>query len=360
MIRVELLYGRRGLPVAWLGPVLLVIVISGGLYGVNQLYPLAQWWQSSPSDEPVSSRGLWQEEPDAPAANDPWASVDTPLEEPVPATTAPDLWESSTAQMDNPLPAAETAAPSGREEVPPSTFVEDQSPPSVERAVVSSPSLAPQVVLSSSPVPQVQPRVEAFGRRPPQRSTVCQRAVRINEQMPAVFRLSSLRCNSEGEYVLEGTSPSEPPLRAFKDLLQKLPSQVSLSSWREGGASRVLRFDFQGRFESQSAGELATLSSDQAKRLFGKVAHWADESGLDGLSIKKPITIPLPPARSQQRQKLWATGSYSQIGAFLHKLQEVEELAALGELVLMPVRRDKSGWIEAQLYAAVDVIVGMP
>ena len=105
---------------------------------------------------------------------------------------------------------------------------------------------------------------------------------------------------------------------------------------------------------------MATLSKDQAERLFGKVEHWADESGLDGLLITRSITMPLPPARIHQRRKLWGTGSYQQISAFLHSLQQVEEIASLGEVVLMPVQSDEQGWVEARLYAAVDVVVGMP
>ena len=129
----------------------------------------------------------------------------------------------------------------------------------------------------------------------------------------------------------------------------------------EGKASAgVLRFAFDGRFSELPVRALATLSSDQAARLFGKVERWADESGLDGLLFKKNITMPLPPAHIHQRQKLWGTGSYQQIGAFLQKLQQVEEIAVLGEVELMPIKGDEQGWAEARLYAAVDVVVGMP
>ena len=198
-------------------------------------------------------------------------------------------------------------------------------------------------------------------RHPPRRSAACQWAVRINERVPAGVRLVSLTCSAAGEYGLEGTSVSQQALHTFNDLLQQLPSQVTLSSWQEGKAqAKVLRFAFDGRFAQQPVRELATLSSDQANRLFGKVAAWADESGLDGLAIKKPISMPLPPARIHQRQKLWGTGSYQQIGAFLQKLQQVEETAVLGEVVLMPVQGGAHGWVEARLYAAVDIVVGMP
>ena len=211
--------------------------------------------------------------------------------------------------------------------------------------------------MASAPV-----ATQAVGaRQAPRRSAACQWAVRINEQVPSGVRLVSLICSAAGEYGLEGTCTSEQSLRGFHDQLQQLPSQVSLASWREGKASaQALRFAFEGRFAATPSRELATLSKDQAERLFGKVAHWADESGLDGLSIKKTITMPLPPARVHQRQKLWGTGSYQQISAFLHRLQQVEEIASLGEVVLMPVQAGERGWVEARLYAAVDVVVGMP
>ena len=352
MIRVELLHGRSRQVPPWAGPALFALVLCGGLYGLNWLYPFGQIFDSS-SQDTVANQELWQEEANGvtdsvaaerSAASDPWA-----------AGAAGDSWA-------NDAETAETAESSGWGEEP----VKEPVP-----AVQETPAVAPREEDRPASVPLVvndfsQPAVGDGDRPdglrpPPRRSTACHWAVSINERVPPGVRLVSLTCSATGEYGLEGTSASQQSLRAFSEILQKSPSQVTLSSWQEGKASaRVLRFAFDGRFSELPVRALATLSSDQAARRFGKVERWADESGLDGLLFKKNITMPLPPARIHQRQKLWGTGSYQQIGAFLQKLQQVEEIAVLGEVVLMPIQGDEQGWAEARLYAAVDVVVGMP
>lgn len=174
--------------------------------------------------------------------------------------------------------------------------------------------------------------------------------MRIDEQVPAGIVVASLNCNSTGEYWLEGTTPSYKVLRQFRLLLQALPSQLSFSTWYE---KRTLRFTFQGRFSAPATPPPAALSPGQAKQFFSKIAHWAKASGLDSLSINEPIHL----ARTHQRQKLRGIGSPQQIGAFLRQFQQAESSATLGEVLLMPVSSDESGWVKARLYAAVDIIV---
>ena len=181
--------------------------------------------------------------------------------------------------------------------------------------------------------------------------------MRINEKVSAGIRVSSLNCNSSGEYWLEGTSPSYKVLREFRLRLQALPSRISFSAWSE---ERTLRFSFQGRFADQDSPPLAPLSSGQAEQFFGKVARWADASGLDSLSIEEPTHRALSSSRTHQRQKLRGLGSPQQIDAFLQQLQQAEEVATLGEVLLMPVKSDENGWVQARLYAAVDIIVDGP
>ena len=113
-------------------------------------------------------------------------------------------------------------------------------------------------------------------------------------------------------------------------------------------------------FADQDTSPLDALSSAQAEQFFGKVARWADASGLDSLSIHKPIHRPLSPTRTQQRQKLRGIGSPQQIDAFLQQLQQAEAVATLGEVLLLPVKSDEHGWVQARLYAAVDIIVDGP
>ena len=190
----------------------------------------------------------------------------------------------------------------------------------------------------------------------PQRSTACHQVMRIDEQVPAGLRVASLKCDSTGEYWLEGTSPSYKVLREFRLRLQALPSGVSFSTWQE---ERKLRFAFQGRFAERDTPPLAALSSDQAEQFSGKVARWADASGLDSLSIEEP-THRVSVSHSRQRQKLRGIGSPQQIDAFLQQLQQVEDIATLGEVLLMPVQSDERGWVRARLYAAVDILVKAP
>jgi hypothetical protein len=178
----------------------------------------------------------------------------------------------------------------------------------------------------------------------------------INKLLPAGSNISLLSCGSAGGYKLMGTSKSAADLTELEQVLQRLPSRVTLSSWR---VDEVLHFSFAGHFDDVQSAELATLSAAQAQRLFRKVEHWADQCGLDGISFHKPIEVALSSTRARMRRKLWGTGSFQQISAFLVKLRQVEETATLGELVLTPVRSGGRGWVEARLYMAVDAVVGV-
>ena len=268
-----------------------------------------------------------------------------------------------------PVTQRETASSTGQEaasnlvvqqEITSEPAAQQETAASTEQEAVSSPvavqqETTPNPVVQQETTPRLTPTPsQTFSS---QRSTACHQAMRIDEQVPTGVRLASLNCNSTGEYRLEGISPSHKVLRTFRLGLQALPSRVSFSTWRE---ERALHFAFQGRFAERDASPLAALSSDQAEEFFGKVAHWADTSGLDSLSIHEPIHGPLSSAGTHQRQKLWGLGSPQQIGAFLQQLQQAEEVAALGEVLLVPVKSDEHGWVQARLYAAVDIIVDEP
>ena len=268
-----------------------------------------------------------------------------------------------------PVTQRETASSTGQEaasnlvvqqEITSEPAAQQETAASTEQEAVSSPvavqqETTPNPVVQQETTPRLTPTPsQTFSS---QRSTACHQAMRIDEQVPTGVRLASLNCNSTGEYRLEGISPSHKVLRTFRLGLQALPLRVSFSTWRE---ERALHFAFQGRFAERDASPLAALSSDQAEEFFGKVAHWADTSGLDSLSIHEPIHGPLSSAGTHQRQKLWGLGSPQQIDAFLQQLQQAEEVAALGEVLLVPVKSDEHGWVQARLYAAVDIIVDEP
>lgn len=332
MIRVELL-GRQGRS-PWPKALLSVLVVCGGLYGIYYFFPAltrpifsassaliaAAQQEIAPQREAISSPEEAQREA-IPSAEE---AISRPVQETTPKPTT-------------------------QQEVARSATTHKEATPSSEPETASSPVVQPEATPRPDPTPSQAPS--------PQRSTACHQVMRVDEQVPTGIRVASLNCNSSGEYWLEGTSPSYKVLRMFRLRLQTLPSRVSFSTWQE---ERTLRFAFQGRFAEQDTPPPAVLSSDQAEQFFGKLARWADASGLDSLSIEEPTHRALSAARTHQRQKLRGLGSPQQINAFLQQLQQAEEVATLGEVLLMPVTSDEHGWVQARLYAAVDIVVDAP
>ena len=303
MIRVELL-GRQGRS-PWSKALLSVLVVCGGLYGLHHFFPALTGPIFSASSALIAAA---QQEIAAQRASSP-----------SPAS-----------------PEQETALkPTTQQEAEPET--------------ASRPVIQPGATPRPDPTPSQAPS--------PQRSTACHQVMRIDEQVPSGIRVASLKCDSIGEYWLEGTSPSYKALREFRLRLQALPSRVSFSTWWE---ERTLRFSFQGRFAERDTPPPAVFSSAQAEQFSGKLGRWADASGLDSLSVEEPTHRALSSAHTHQRQKLRGIGSPQQINAFLQQLQQAEEAATLGEVLLMPVTSDENGWVQARLYAAVDIIVEGP
>ena len=410
MIRVELLGRQRRW--FWSKALLSILVVCGGLYGIHLFFPAlvgslfsadsAFSPAAQPEQEAASSSVVQQE-------IEPKSTVQEPA--PSPVVQQESIPEPTAQQETAPSPVQEAASsPVGQQERTPKSVAQQDTVPSsvsqqettpspvvqqestkpvaeqettpkpvvVQRETIPSPGLEqettpspvqeapPNSVRGIEPKPVVQSEATPSSSTPvptqsqalsPQRSTACHQVMRIDEQVPAEIRVSSLNCNSSGEYWLEGTSPSHKVLREFRLSLKALPSQVSYSAWLEG---RTLRFAFQGRFTRRDTPPLAAISSDQAEQFFGKVARWADASGLDSLSIQKPIHRPLSPTRAHQRQKLRGLGSPQQIDAFLQQLQQAEEVSTVGEVLLLPVKSDERGWVQARLYAAVDIIVDGP
>ena len=370
MIRVELL-GRQRRWSPWAKALLSALVVCGGLYGIHQFFPslAGSLFSADSSSSPVvpqeqeaaSSPVVQQEIAPKPTAQE---AAPSPVQEVASSPVGQqEITPESVVQRDTvPSFVAQqeaTPSPVAQQEILSEPVVQEtvsssvqEAPPSLVREIASNPVVQPEATPSSStpvPTPSQIPS--------PQRSTACHQVMRIGEQVPAGIRVASLNCNSSGEYWLEGTSPSHKVLREFRLRLQALPSRVSFSTWRE---ERTLRFAFRGRFAERDSTPLDTLSSVQAEQFFGKVAGWADASGLDSLSIHEPIHRSGSPAHTHQRQKLRGIGSPQQIDAFLQQLQQAEAVATLGEVLLMPVESDESGWVQARLYAAVDIIVEGP
>jgi len=187
-------------------------------------------------------------------------------------------------------------------------------------------------------------------------TTACQTAVEIKDLIPSNIELGLLSCNKVGQYELSGIAANGVALRQLERALQARLADVSSASWSDAGGG--LYFELSGRLADTRGGELATLSSEQARRLFGKVEHWADQCGIDAIDFSDPTSTPLIREQVRLRRKLVGTGSYMQIGVFLGKLRASEETAALGELILNPVQTDGHSSVEARLSAAIDVVVG--
>ena len=407
MIRVNLLdRQRRRSP--WSKVLLAALVICGGLYGIHQFSPtpvrslfnegsvliskvqqeiaLNPTAQQETTAKPIvqqesSSKPKVQQETTPNPVQEASPKPETQQEKTTPSpavqqesTPEPEAQRKTTpspvqevvskpiAQQDStPKPTAQhETTPSSMQEITPSPVVQQENTPEPEAQQKATSSPVVQQETTTKPV--VPPRPTTPAPTPPQdpssqRNTACHQVMRINEKVPDGIRVSSLNCNSSGEYWLEGTSPSYKVLRLFRLGLQALPSRISFSTWRE---ERTLRFSFQGRFAEQDTPPLAALSSSQAEQFLGKVARWADANGLDSLSIEEPTHRALSAARTHQRQKLRGFGSPQQIDAFLQQLQQAEEVATLGEVLLLPIKSDERGWVQARLYAAVDIIVDEP
>ncbi len=322
MIHIELL-GRQGRS-PWSKALLSVLVVCGGLYGIYHFFPALTRPIFSASSALIAA---------AQQEIAPQREAEEAQREAIPSS------EEATS-----IPVQETAPkPTAQQEIARSATTQQEATPSPEPEIASSPVVQPEATPSQAPSPQ--------------RSTACHQVMRVDEQVPTGIRVASLNCNSIGEYWLEGASPSYKALREFRLRLQALPSRVSFSTWWE---ERTLRFSFQGRFAERNTPPPAVLSSDQAEQFFGKVARWADASGLDSLSIHDPIHKSLSSEHTRQRQKLRGIGSPQQINAFLQQFQQAEEVVTLGEVLLMPVTNDENGWVQARLYAAVDITVDGP
>ena len=403
MIRVDLLDRQRRW--SWSKALLSALVVCGGLYGIHLFFPAlggalfsadSAFSPAAQQEQEAASSPVAQQEstPEPTAQQETTPSPVSPVgqQEKTPKSVArQDTVPSSVAQQEttpSPVVQQESTKPVAEQETTPSPGQEIEPKPATRQEVALS-SAAQQETLPSpgmqqettsspvqeappNPVREIEPKPVVQSETTPssstpaptpsqapssQRDTACHQVMRIDELVPAGIRVASLNCNSTGEFWLEGTTPSYKVLREFRLRLQALPSQVSFSAWSE---ERTLRFTFQGRFAERDTPAMAALSSDQAEQFLGKVARWADASGLDSLSIEEPTHRALSSVRTHQRQKLRGLGSPQQIDAFLQQLQQAEEVATLGEVLLMPVKSDENGWVQARLYAAVDIIVDGP
>jgi len=327
MIRINLLHSRwqqhlRAIPLLHMGLGLAVVVALGGLYGADQYYPLHGAWDRLFGDE----------------------------------------------AQGNP-PEVELAARKERQKV---IEKERQVP---ERRVKRLARTRPGVEKARKTVRQVGakelPRQEVGqgnmqpgsvgNRRLPRWSPACNQVLEIYQYIPATIRLKLLSGDASGEYSIEGLSySSEKAVADFKGVLQKfsdLELQPTVRREGKGQNGWVYKFVFRGRFEDIETRRLKPISPSEAKSLFQKISIWADQSGLREFASEGPLQKYLETPLVKQRQKIWAKGSPQEFGEFVDKLVQVEEIATLGELRMVPIYRRDDSWKKARFYAAVDVLV---
>jgi len=200
----------------------------------------------------------------------------------------------------------------------------------------------------------------------PRQSRVASEALRLCARLPRGTSMSSLACQSGGEFTLEGLAPSgsTADLFSFLDTLKGLPSDVSLSYWREGRseADPLLTFTFEGRLLHPAGNRLLPVGVERAESLLGQIESRAHALGLAAVAVEPPSVLVLGPGLARHRQKCWATGTHRDLVAFAASLTEPESLISVGEIVVVPTRSQQSAGggrtgDRLRLYAAVDVLV---
>ncbi|MEW6755742.1 MAG: hypothetical protein AB1505_32905 [Candidatus Latescibacterota bacterium] len=278
----------------------LLAVGGGGLYLVDQRYPLLRLWEQlvgpealpAPAPEPASPPLATEPEPPAaPAPEPPVTAEPAPFvpEEGLPPQVAETL--SSSPQGEEPLPAVpedqvghsgarplagqapDTARAGGgvmegpevpdRSGVAPDSAVaavpEERLPPpleplapavpSGEPAAPAPPAIAPAPMDTAPAVPRVPqstpsavrqgvtPAPCTWSSRLPV-SPVCLRLASLADTATAEAQLTALTCRASGEYTLEGLATRQTPMAGLVTVLQGLPSRVTLTWGRAAPPGR--------------------------------------------------------------------------------------------------------------------------
>ena len=73
--------------------------------------------------------------------------------------------------------------------------------------------------------------------------------------------------------------------------------------------------------------------------------------------MEDPIQIPLASNLTQYRQKIWALGSFHEIGVFIAVLTADQEATALRELAVSQIGPKQINQLQMRLYTALDFVV---
>lgn len=378
MIRIRLLAGRKGYRRhVWVGVTGLVVaaVLLLGLYWIDQRYPLYKAWNDffpGPPEKDLSAGGSAGHPPGEVAGED--EVVSDPMEDySLAVQEAPTKEEAAEEAMkaeelvEEPVSAEEMATVKEGEEMVESTSNGGEvaaAEPEKSKEQVKTVAHPQQGGIVDEPGKAVEAAAsEEEGesermdlRRTPRLSTVSMQAFRLFGRVPSGMSFTALISDAAGEYTIEGSSSSQELAELYLDTLRQLPSRAELS-WLcnklQAGRSHKFKFALQGSFAEADTGGLKPLSSTEAGSMFRQVVAWAKASGLGAVAFDGPILVASPASLVQQRQKMWARGSYRQISAFLRSFEQAGERASLGEMVVVPLGKSS----QARLFTAVDVLV---
>ncbi|MCC7264414.1 MAG: hypothetical protein IT369_18030 [Candidatus Latescibacteria bacterium] len=273
------------------------------------------------------------------------------------ASDTPAVPAEAAAEAPAAVPAAsETTAvntPGTEPPVPPPAEVSAPSQPAPEQGgpAKASKATAPP---AGRPAPARAPSAAV-----PAAGPMCLRILQLHERLPAVVRCTSLSGNAAGEYTIEGTVPSGdfPQLIEMLDLLKRSSSQANLFGGMAGKKEGDYGFTLHGQFAPAAPLALAPLESSQASALFTQAAALARKSKLDSVRVGAPLFTPTGKGVVDQRQKLWATGSYQQLKGFVETLVRQQPQLRLEEVMLVSRYKGEAQWKQAQFYAVLSTAV---
>lgn len=337
MIRIHLQPARRRLlPLLLLALGIFLVGILAMAYLVREEHPslppeLAAVSEPFPPAVAVEAPVSPPEAAD-PQVSPPLAPADVPE---APAPALPPIAASGTAAVEEPI-------------VPPPA--EKSTPPRAEAKTAPAALQRPAPAKGQAQAPILAPT-----------GPFCLRIVQFLERLPAVARCDTLSGTAAGEYILKGTIPDSdfPQLVVLLDGLLRLPSQAKLSGGRAGKKEGDYGFKIHGQFPVSAASQTApaVLEATQASGLFTQAATLARKSRLDSVRVGAPRLTPVGKGVVQQRQKLWATGSYLQLKTFLEALIRQQPQLRLEEVMLVPLYQGEGKWKQAHFYAVLSAAV---
>lgn len=261
-------------------------------------------------------------------------------------------------------PLAITPAPEPEAKPPDAQVGRSLAPevvPQTKAPALPSAAEASPAVREGAKAPQREEVVTAPVKVPvlPPAGPLCLRILQLHERLPSGVRCSSLSGSAGGDYTIEGTIPSGdfPQLIALLDGLQRLPSRATLSGGRAGKKEGDYGFNLHGQFPAATAPPATPLGNSEAEGLFTQAAALARKSRLDSVRVGAPLYTSVGKGVVQQRQKLWATGSYPQLKIFLETLVRQQPQLRLEEVMLVPLYKGETQWKQAQFYAVLSTRV---